>query len=801
MKIRLLLLALVACIASGIYAQDGTYNNLNVKTNIQIPRGTSLPATARPNTLFYKQTGADSGLYIMRHTGGSWIKMWPTTGGGGGTSYVAGNGVKFDGTTIRWADTLTATNTNVAGNAFTNYLSYYDFAGITLNALGGSFGYNPGLSIGQSSTYGGYKFYDNFADRGIHAFYNFGSNNYGQFRASNSTLTATYYNGTKTGGMLVNNNGSTQNRTTLYGDSLRFMSGTTGRYQPSATSTSKYRVMMMDSTTGTMVTIPPSLLTSSGGTTYTAGNGIRVVDGIVSLSDTIRHPIEISLMDTAANAADRYPGIVYAVRDSLVDVPVNNQLYLTKDGAGMTALDDNGKTGYITFNHGNFQLHAYRPADPGAETINIETVDNALVMDYNDKAVLLLAEFGPILSSRENMWLRVGKDSAIKLQQYNDVTSEVYKRIATAKNGRKLMVLDTLEGNVELLPFDSLSTGGGSSTFAGLGDVNITSPMDGQLPMYDSITGKWKNEYWSGKVSLASKPSGIEYVGLASFVPNDSSMVPYGMMNDFLDLKANATHTHGASDITSGTIAAARLGSGTANSSTYLRGDGTWATPAGGAAKRWDFDQFTMYGWVGFPVVSSTNGTGASTASVSASSTTLGRGTATMATGTTTTGRAAISTGASSIRNLSATDSIRTKRTVRTQQLSDGTDSYILMVGFGDYHTAAGDGTNGMYFRYTHSENGGKWQAVTQASDAATVVDAGVTVAANTDYVLEVACVTTGCTFYVDGAAVSSSTNIANGSAVAFADGQKIEKTAGTLSRATNIWRWAWKLTPTTDEY
>jgi hypothetical protein len=38
-----------------------------------------------------------------------------------------------------------------------------------------------------------------------------------------------------------------------------------------------------------------------------------------------------------------------------------------------------------------------------------------------------------------------------------------------------------------------------------------------------------------------------------------------------------------ASQVTAGTVATARLGSGTANSSTFLRGDQSWATPAGGS--------------------------------------------------------------------------------------------------------------------------------------------------------------------------------------------------------------------------
>ena len=48
-------------------------------------------------------------------------------------------------------------------------------------------------------------------------------------------------------------------------------------------------------------------------------------------------------------------------------------------------------------------------------------------------------------------------------------------------------------------------------------------------------------------------------------------------------------HTHPASDIVSGTMATARLGSGSASTTTFLRGDSTWAT-GGVDGKTWTSD-------------------------------------------------------------------------------------------------------------------------------------------------------------------------------------------------------------------
>lgn len=91
----------------------------------------------------------------------------------------------------------------------------------------------------------------------------------------------------------------------------------------------------------------------------------------------------------------------------------------------------------------------------------------------------------------------------------------------------------------------------------------------------------------------SEKGSANGYAGLSASSKLTGSQQTYGTGantacegNDtrLSDARTPVAHNHDAGDINAGTVATARLGSGTANSSTYLRGDQTWATPSGGAA-------------------------------------------------------------------------------------------------------------------------------------------------------------------------------------------------------------------------
>lgn len=121
----------------------------------------------------------------------------------------------------------------------------------------------------------------------------------------------------------------------------------------------------------------------------------------------------------------------------------------------------------------------------------------------------------------------------------------------------------------------------------GAGTGNVTGPLgtsDNILVQFSGTTGRVIKA--NAQTGLVKVTSGVVSIAVAG--------------TDY----ASGTHTHAAADIASGTVPTARLGGGTANSSSFLRGDQVWAAPTAistvivqendttvdGAASTFDFD-------------------------------------------------------------------------------------------------------------------------------------------------------------------------------------------------------------------
>lgn len=155
-------------------------------------------------------------------------------------------------------------------------------------------------------------------------------------------------------------------------------------------------------------------------------------------------------------------------------------------------------------------------------------------------------------------------------------------------------------------------------------------------------------------------------------------------------------------------------------------------------------------------------------------------------TGTTTTGRAAVISGASAIRSSAGRHRLRWD--LRLGNLSDGTETYTIRAGFID--SASGESTDGCFFRYTHSVNSGRWEAVTRSNGTETGSATDTGIAASTSWVvleIEINTDSTSVKFYINGTLVATNTtNIpGNGGASGreFGIGTALIKSAGTTNR------------------
>lgn len=156
--------------------------------------------------------------------------------------------------------------------------------------------------------------------------------------------------------------------------------------------------------------------------------------------------------------------------------------------------------------------------------------------------------------------------------------------------------------------------------------------------------------------------------------------------------------------------------------------------------------------------------------------------------GTTTTGRAAITANALSAPSvlLFGLGRARFASKCAVSTLSNGTDTFQARVGFLDGVTGS-DPVDGVYFRYSDSINGGKWQAVTRSNNTESVADTGISVAAGTWRLLsiDVNAAGTSAAFSIDGSVVATiTTNIPNANGRDTGYGVAAIKSAGTTATA-----------------
>jgi len=197
--------------------------------------------------------------------------------------------------------------------------------------------------------------------------------------------------------------------------------------------------------------------------------------------------------------------------------------------------------------------------------------------------------------------------------------------------------------------------------------------------------------------------------------------------------------------------------------------------------RHWDFEHDDRDTLTAFSNAGGGSGQAVSQASTGVNSTENAIGVMDCITGTGTTARAGlISSGNLRIGSHRLIFAAR----VALSAVSDGTNTYTAYIGFID-NTGSGDMTDGIYYRYTHSVNSGKWEAVTAAATVRDPEDTGVSPVGtvNDVFLVDVNEAGTEAKYYINGNLVHTQTTGLPGTGDLFVYGVKIEKSAGGTSR------------------
>lgn len=138
--------------------------------------------------------------------------------------------------------------------------------------------------------------------------------------------------------------------------------------------------------------------------------------------------------------------------------------------------------------------------------------------------------------------------------------------------------------------FTELYQGKSATTVDTFADLPAPDTVSGQRWWVLQSTGVWlinrktKGAYYSNGVDwiyLGDFPTAAAELSFSPTADISATTIQGAIEETYLE-KADLVHSHSGSDITSGLVAPARLGTGSPSASNFLRGDGTWAAPPGG---------------------------------------------------------------------------------------------------------------------------------------------------------------------------------------------------------------------------